>query len=81
MHRHAAVSDTGVVLGWIAARAVSPRPVYRGVIEHSVYVHPDKQGQGTGAALLETLVGSAETAGIWTIQTGTFPKTFPADGG
>ena len=72
LHRYVAVSITGEVLGWIAASTVSPRTVYRGVIEHSVYVHPDKQGQGIGAALLEALVSSAETAGIWTIQTGIF---------
>jgi len=53
---------------------VSPRAVYRGVIEHSVYVHPDAQGQGIGLALLEALTGSADAAGIWTIQTGIFPE-------
>ena len=78
LHRHVAVAVSGEVLGWAAASALSPRPVYRGVIEHSVYVHPDKQGQGIGAALLEALVGSAETAGIWTIQTGIFPENTPS---
>jgi L-amino acid N-acyltransferase YncA len=48
--------------------------VYRGVIEHSVYVHPSAQGQGIEAALLEALIGSTEAAGIWTIQTGIFPE-------
>jgi phosphinothricin acetyltransferase len=48
--------------------------VYRGVIEHSVYVRPDTQGRGIGAALLDVLIGSAEAAGIWTIQTGIFPE-------
>jgi phosphinothricin acetyltransferase len=65
---------SGEVLGWIAASTVSPRPVYRGVVEHSVYVHPDAQGRGIGATLLNTLTGSAEAAGIWTIQTGIFPE-------
>jgi L-amino acid N-acyltransferase YncA/2-polyprenyl-3-methyl-5-hydroxy-6-metoxy-1,4-benzoquinol methylase len=74
LHRHMAVSVSGEVLGWIAASAVSPRPVYRGVIEHSVYVRPDAQGRGIGAALLDVLIGSAEAAGIWTIQTGIFPE-------
>jgi L-amino acid N-acyltransferase YncA/2-polyprenyl-3-methyl-5-hydroxy-6-metoxy-1,4-benzoquinol methylase len=74
LHRHVAVSDTGVVLGWVAGSAVSPRPVYRGVIEHSVHVRPDAQGRGIGAALLDVLIGSAEAAGIWTIQTGIFPE-------
>jgi L-amino acid N-acyltransferase YncA/2-polyprenyl-3-methyl-5-hydroxy-6-metoxy-1,4-benzoquinol methylase len=74
LHRHVAVAITGEVLGWVAASAVSPRPVYRGVIEHSVYVHADAQGQGIGTALLEALTGSADAAGIWTIQTGIFPE-------
>jgi L-amino acid N-acyltransferase YncA/2-polyprenyl-3-methyl-5-hydroxy-6-metoxy-1,4-benzoquinol methylase len=74
LHRHVAVAVGGEVVGWIAASAVSPRAVYRGVIEHSVYVHPDAQGQGIGLALLEALTGSADAAGIWTIQTGIFPE-------
>jgi L-amino acid N-acyltransferase YncA/2-polyprenyl-3-methyl-5-hydroxy-6-metoxy-1,4-benzoquinol methylase len=73
-HRHVAVSATGDVLGWAAALAVSSRPVYRGVIEHSVYVHPGAQGRGIGAALLDALTGSAEADGIWTIQTAIFPE-------
>jgi phosphinothricin acetyltransferase len=44
------------------------------VIEHSVYVDRDAQGRGIGAALLAALAGSAEDAGIWTIQTGIFPE-------
>jgi L-amino acid N-acyltransferase YncA len=52
--------------------------VYRGVIEHSVYVHPSAQDQRIGAALLEALVGSTEAAGIWTIQTGVFPENTPS---
>ena len=74
LHRHVAVAVTGEVLGWIAASTVSARPVYRGVIEHSIYVHPDARGQGIGAALLDALTGSTEAAGIWTIQTGIFPE-------
>jgi L-amino acid N-acyltransferase YncA/2-polyprenyl-3-methyl-5-hydroxy-6-metoxy-1,4-benzoquinol methylase len=74
LHRYVAVAVTGEVLGWVAASAVSPRPVYRGVIEHSLYVRPDAQGRGIGAALLDALIGSMEAAGIWTIQTGIFPE-------
>jgi L-amino acid N-acyltransferase YncA/2-polyprenyl-3-methyl-5-hydroxy-6-metoxy-1,4-benzoquinol methylase len=73
-HRHVAVSATGDALGWAAAVAVSSRPVYRGVIEHSVYVHPGAQGRGIGAALLDALTGSTEADGIWTIQTAIFPE-------
>jgi L-amino acid N-acyltransferase YncA len=74
-HRHvAADAATGEVLGWVAASAVSSRCVYAGVIEHSVYVHPDHYGRGIGAALLGALIASSEQAGIWTIQSGVFPE-------
>ena len=64
----------GEILGWVAACAVSDRCVYAGVVEHSVYVHPAARGQGIGRQLLDTLIGSTEAAGIWTIQSGIFPE-------
>jgi L-amino acid N-acyltransferase YncA len=72
-HRYVAVSD-GAVLGWVAASGVSERCVYAGVVEHSVYVHPDGRGRGTGRLLLDALIASTEAAGIWTIQSGIFPE-------
>jgi phosphinothricin acetyltransferase len=74
-HRLVAVED-GRVVGWVAVHAVSPRPCYSGVVEHSVYVDvdADAQGQGIGRALLERLIADTEQAGIWTIQTGIFPE-------
>ena len=74
-HRHVAVhSTTGRLLGWVAATAVSDRCVYAGVIEHSIYVHPDHHGRGVATALLQELIRSTEAAGIWTIQSGIFPE-------
>ena len=73
-HRHVATTTHGEVLGWAAASAVPDRCVYVGVIEHSLYVHPGARGRGIGTALLAALIGSAEAAGIWTIQTGIFPE-------
>ena len=74
-HRHvAADASTGEVIGWAAASAVSSRPVYAGVIEHSVYVDPGQRGRGIGTALLAALIASTEAAGIWTIQSGIFPE-------
>jgi phosphinothricin acetyltransferase len=72
-HRLVAVSG-GAVAGWAAASAVSSRCVYAGVVEHSVYVHPDARGLGTGRSLLDALIASTEAAGIWTIQSGIFPE-------
>jgi arsenite methyltransferase len=74
-HRHvAADARTEEILGWVAASAVSSRPVYAGVIEHSVYVHPGHYRRGVGAALLGALIRSSEAAGIWTIQSAVFPE-------
>jgi L-amino acid N-acyltransferase YncA len=74
-HRHVAVDvATSEVLGWVAASAVSSRPVYAGVIEHSVYVRPGRDRRGVGAALLGALIRSSEEAGIWMIQSGVFPE-------
>lgn len=74
LHRHVAADASGQLLGWVAAAAVSERCVYAGVVEHSVYIRPDAQGRGIGAALIAALIGSTESAGIWTIQTGIFPE-------
>ncbi|MEU8528478.1 N-acetyltransferase family protein [Streptomyces sp. NPDC048629] len=73
-HRFAAVDETGRVLGWVAATKVSDRCAYAGVVEHSVYVHPDARGRGVASTLLKALVESTEAAGIWTIQSGVFPE-------
>ncbi|MEU3479877.1 N-acetyltransferase family protein [Streptomyces sp. NPDC033753] len=73
-HRFAAVDETGAVLGWVAASAVSDRCAYAGVVEHSVYVHPGARGRGIASALLGALIASTEAAGIWTVQSGIFPE-------
>ena len=71
-HRLVAL-DGDAVVGWVAVGAVSDRPVYAGVVEHSVYVAPEARSRGVGAALLQALIASTEAAGIWTIQSGIFP--------
>ncbi len=73
-HRLVAVDDAGLVQGWVAVAPVSGREVYRGVVEHSVYVASSSRGRGVGGALLDALVLSTESAGIWTIQSSLFPE-------
>ncbi|MEE9094659.1 GNAT family N-acetyltransferase [Pseudarthrobacter phenanthrenivorans] len=66
--------DAGRVLGWAAVSRVSSREVYRGLVEHSIYVAPQTHGLGVGRRLLGALIDSTEAAGIWTIQSSIFPE-------
>jgi L-amino acid N-acyltransferase YncA len=77
-HRLVARDDAGQVVGWAALASVSDRCAYAGVVENSIYVAPDAHGRGVGRALLAAVVGSAEQAGIWTVQTGIFPENQPS---
>ncbi|CAM3328951.1 GNAT family N-acetyltransferase [Stackebrandtia soli] len=72
-HRFIATDETGP-LGWIAVTPTSHRPVYAGVVESSVYIHPRAHNRGVGTALLHTLIHSCDNADIWTIQAGIFPE-------
>jgi L-amino acid N-acyltransferase YncA len=72
-HRLVAIAG-GEVAGWAALSAVSDRCVYGGVVENSIYVHPNHSNRGIGRALLAALIASSEAAGIWTVQTGIFPE-------
>jgi L-amino acid N-acyltransferase YncA len=76
-HRFVSV-EVGEVLGWISLAPVSSRRCYRGVAEVSAYVSESARGRGVGTALLEQLIGSAEAAGIWTLETGVFPENEPS---
>jgi L-amino acid N-acyltransferase YncA len=72
-HRFVAEVD-GAVAGWVAVVPYSSRAVYRGVCEESVYVAERARGRGVGRALLATLVDSARSGGIWTLQAAVFPE-------
>jgi L-amino acid N-acyltransferase YncA len=75
-HRFVAVDD-GEVVGWVAVSPTSSRECYAGVVEHSIYVAEAVRGRGIGRLLMEVLLASTDTAGIWTIQTSVFPENEP----
>ncbi|MDD1477860.1 GNAT family N-acetyltransferase [Arthrobacter sp. H16F315] len=77
-HRLVAQAPTGGILGWAAVSAVSGRPVYAGVVEHSIYISESARGRRIGTLLLQTLVDSTESGGIWTIQASIFPENEPS---
>jgi len=72
-HRFVALVD-GQVAGWVAVSPTAARPEYAGVVEHSVFVDPSAAGHGVGRALLDRLIASTETAGIWSIRSAIFPE-------
>jgi len=64
----------GAVVGWVAATRVSSREVYRGVIEHSIYVAAAARGHGVGRMLLAAFLEATDREGFWTVQSGIFPE-------
>ncbi|WP_448876809.1 N-acetyltransferase family protein, partial [Enterobacter hormaechei] len=72
--RLVAVGADESILGWVAASLVSTREVYRGVVEHSVYVSAHARGQGAGRALLGEFLRAMDAAGFWTVQSSIFPE-------
>ena len=62
------VARENTVLGWAALSPVSQRSCYAGVAEVGIYVAAAARGRGVGRALLEAVIESAESHGIWTLQ-------------
>ena len=54
----------GHVAGYAYVGPFRPRPAYRFIVEDSVYIAPDRQGQGLGRALLERLVSETQALGF-----------------
>jgi L-amino acid N-acyltransferase YncA len=73
-HSRLVYEADGVVLGWAALSRVSERKVYAGVAEASIYVDTACLGRGIGSALMEKLIDSSESNGIWTLSSSVFPE-------
>jgi phosphinothricin acetyltransferase len=54
----------GRVLGYAYASHFRTRPAYRFMVEDSIYIAPDAQGQGLGTLLLGELLARCETQGF-----------------
>ncbi len=71
--RFAAWLDSKIV-GWAALSPTSNRSVYQGVVEVSVYIDINYNGNGIGTKLLQELIDQSEKEGLWTLQSGIFPE-------
>ena len=63
-----------LIVGCTWGLAVSQRELLRGIVEESVYIHPDYARQGVAKALMSALIESTEADRIWTLQAGIFPE-------
>ena len=72
--RFVARNDDGAVIGWAAISPFSQRKCYAGVAEVGIYVAAAAQGRGVGRALLEAVIESSESHGIWTLQGATIAE-------
>ena len=59
------VAERGsAILGYAYAGAYRPRPAYRATVENSIYIAPEAQGYGVGAALLDALMTACAARGF-----------------
>jgi L-amino acid N-acyltransferase YncA len=66
--------ENGFVTGWAALTPFSSREVYRGVAEVSIYVANGFRGKKTGSHLMDQIIISSESNGIWTLVSSVFPE-------
>lgn len=66
--------DDEKLLGWVSAAPISTRSVFHGVVEDSIYMHPDAAGRGIGGALLDALIEKCVELGKWSIHSWIFPE-------
>jgi L-amino acid N-acyltransferase YncA len=62
------------VVGWAGLQPISPRKVYEGVVEVTIYIDLAHTGRGIGSALMSHLIRESEKAGIWTLYASIFPE-------
>jgi phosphinothricin acetyltransferase len=68
----------GEVVGFARVSPYSPRPVYAGVGECTIYVRSTARREGVGRLLLEALALDAEGRGYWKLLGKLFPTNAPS---
>lgn len=66
--------DPEKLLGWVSAAPISSRSVFHGVVENSIYTHPDARGRGVAGALLDKLIETCRDLHKWGIHAWVFPE-------
>jgi L-amino acid N-acyltransferase YncA len=69
-----AEDEAGSIVAWASAPPSSPRPVYEGVREFSIYVARSHRGRGYGRLALAALLAECEARGWWKVTSRIFPE-------
>jgi L-amino acid N-acyltransferase YncA len=68
-----AADDQHGVLGWAGLSSYRPRDCYAGIAEFSIYLDRSARGRGIGRQLLQALVDTSRSRGIWKLVSRIFP--------
>ena len=74
-HHEDAPSD---IVGWGSLHTFRGKPGYRLTVENSVYVHPDRQREGIGSAILLDQIERARALGLHAIIAGIDAEQLPS---
>jgi L-amino acid N-acyltransferase YncA len=66
--------NDNTIVGWAGLQPVSPREVYKGVVEVTIYIDSQHTGKGIGRMLMSHLITESENSGIWTLYASIFPE-------
>ncbi|KAA3622934.1 MAG: GNAT family N-acetyltransferase [Flavobacterium sp.] len=73
-HGRFVIEENHEVMAWCALSSTSPRAVYKGVVENTIYVAAAHKRKGLGRKLLEHLIEFSEKEGYYTLQAAIFPQ-------
>ena len=68
------LEESGTVAGFARGGEYSRRACYAGILDHGVYLAPEAQGRGYGAALLLALADAARQAGFHKLTSRVFVR-------
>jgi phosphinothricin acetyltransferase len=66
------------IVGWGSLHTFRNKPGYRRTVENSVYVHPDRQREGIGSAILLDQIERARALGLHVIVAGIDAEQTPS---
>jgi phosphinothricin acetyltransferase len=73
-----AENEAGATVGWVSFQSFYGRPAYAATAEISLYLAPERRGQGFGAQIVQYCLNSAPPLGIKTLLAFIFAHNEPS---